>query len=272
MAEVEVAGLKLGNGPLFVIAGPCVIESKDLSVQIASEMKRVCGKLALPFVFKASFDKANRTSIKSFRGPGLEKGLEILAHVKEAAGVPILTDIHEPQQAAPVAEVADIIQVPAFLVRQTDLVVAAAGTGRAVNLKKAQFLAPWDMKPAIEKAESTGNTKIILTERGSSFGYNNLVVDMRAIPLMKALGYPVAIDATHGVQKPGGLGDKTGGDRDMVATIARAAVAAGADGVFLEVHPEPDRAKSDAANSLALSDAEDLLVSLKRIHAALESR
>jgi len=269
VAKVNAGMLTLGGGPLFVIAGPCVIESKSMCIEIASAMKAACGELGLPYVFKASFDKANRTSLSSFRGPGLHKGLDILAAVKGKVGVPVLTDIHEPSQAAPVAGIADVIQIPAFLCRQTDLVIAAAETRKAVNVKKAQFLAPWDMKPVIEKVQSTGNKNLILTERGSSFGYNTLVVDMRSIPLMKAFGYPVTIDGTHSVQKPGGLGTATGGDRGMVPTIVKAAVAAGADGVFLEVHPDPDKAKSDAANSLALSDAPELLASLKRIHEAL---
>jgi len=269
--KVEVGGMALG-GRLFVIAGPCVIESRELCIDIAAAMKRTCDRLRLPFIFKASFDKANRTSIRSFRGPGLDKGLKVLADVKKAVGVAILTDIHEAAQAVPAAEVADVLQIPAFLCRQTDLLVAAGATGRAVNVKKAQFLAPWDMAAAVEKIESTGNRNIILTERGSSFGYNALVVDMRSIPLMRATGYPVVIDATHSVQKPGGLGYATGGDRDMVPAIARAAVAAGADGVFLEVHPHPDRAKSDAANTLPLRDAAALLSVLKDIRRTVTER
>ena len=271
MGEVRAGRLILGGGALFVIAGPCVIESLEMCMDVALAMKDACARLGLPYIFKASFDKANRTSIGSFRGPGLAKGMEILARVKKGVGVPIVTDIHDPSQAAPAAEVADMLQIPAFLCRQTDLIVAAAKTGRAVNIKKAQFLAPWDMKNAIEKAESTGNRNIILTERGSSFGYNTLVVDMRAIPIMKELGYPVVIDATHAVQRPGGLGNATGGDRGMVSTIARAAVAAGADGVFLEIHPDPDRARSDAANSIAPGDAAGLLETLKSIKEALSA-
>jgi len=271
VGEVRAGRLILGGGALFVIAGPCVIESLEMCMDVALAMKDACARLGLPYIFKASFDKANRTSIGSFRGPGLAKGMEILARVKKGVGVPIVTDIHDPSQAAPAAEVADMLQIPAFLCRQTDLIVAAAKTGRAVNIKKAQFLAPWDMKNAIEKAESTGNRNIILTERGSSFGYNTLVVDMRAIPIMKELGYPVVIDATHAVQRPGGLGNATGGDRGMVSTIARAAVAAGADGVFLEIHPDPDRAKSDAANSIAPGDAARLVETLKSIKEALSA-
>jgi len=268
VAGIKVGKLTLGDGVLFVIGGPCVIEGAGMCLDIATAMKAACEALELPYIFKASFDKANRTSLGSFRGPGLEEGLKVLAQVKKAVGVPVLTDVHEVAQAARAAEVADVLQIPAFLCRQTDLVLAAARTGKAINIKKGQFLAPWDVKPIIEKVESTGNRNIILSERGSSFGYNTLVVDVRAIPIMKSTGYPVVIDATHGVQRPGGLGTATGGDRDMVPTIAKAAVAAGADGVFLEVHREPDRAKSDAANSLALAEAAGLLATLKAIKAA----
>jgi len=262
-----VGNLILGES-LFVIAGPCVIEDGRMCLDIALEMKKICGKLGLPYIFKASFDKANRTSIQSFRGPGLEKGMKILADVKKNAGVPVLTDIHEPAQAKPVAEVADVLQIPAFLCRQTDLVLAAAATGRPINIKKGQFLAPWDIRCVLEKVASTGNTNVILTERGSSFGYNMLVVDMRSIPIMKSFGFPVAIDGTHSVQQPGGLGHATGGDRTMVPTICKAAVAAGADGVFLEVHSKPEHAKSDAANSLPLADMAGLLGRLKLIKEA----
>jgi 2-dehydro-3-deoxyphosphooctonate aldolase (KDO 8-P synthase) len=267
LASVKVGKLTLGRR-LFVIAGPCVIESPRMCLEIAARVAEACCALDLPYIFKASFDKANRTSISSFRGPGLERGLDVLARVKKTVGVPILTDIHEPSQAAPVAEVADVLQIPAFLCRQTDLILAAARTGRAVNIKKGQFLAPWDVRPIIEKVTSAGNRNIILTERGSSFGYNALVVDMRSIPLLRASGFPVVIDATHAVQQPGGLGNATGGDRSMVPIIAAAAVAAGADGVFLEVHGDPARAKSDAANSLALTDVPALLKRLKAIHKA----
>jgi 2-dehydro-3-deoxyphosphooctonate aldolase (KDO 8-P synthase) len=264
---IKAANVSLGDG-FFVIAGPCVIESRDMCLRIAHELKAVCSKLGVPYVFKASFDKANRTSVKSYRGPGLEEGLNVLAAVKKAEDVPILTDIHDPQQAAAVAEVADILQIPAFLCRQTDLVLAAAATGKAVNIKKGQFLAPWDVKSIVEKVESTGNRSIILTERGSSFGYNALVVDMRSIPVMKEFGYPVVIDGTHSVQQPGGLGNATGGDRRMVPTICKAAVAAGADGVFLEVHEDPQKAKSDAANTLPLNEVGALLATLKRVSEA----
>lgn len=268
MANVKVGLEMLGQENLFVIAGPCVIESLDMCLDIARRMKAACHELGLPYIFKASFDKANRTSISSFRGPGLKEGLEILAVVRDKASVPVLTDIHEPSQAEPAAEVADVLQIPAFLARQTDLVLAAAATGRPLNIKKAQFMAPWDMQAVVEKAVSGGSVGVILSERGSSFGYNTLVVDMRSIPIMRSLGCPVAIDATHGVQKPGGLGTSSGGDREMVPTIAKAAVAAGADGVFLEVHPDPQSARSDAANSLRVDEAPPLLRTLKRIREA----
>ncbi len=269
MTLIYGADAHRGRDSLFVIAGPCVIESAELCIEIATVLKASCADLGLPYTFKASFDKANRTSISSFRGPGLEKGLEILARVKEDVGVNILTDIHLPAQAAPAAEVADILQIPAFLCRQTDLLTAAGATGRTVNIKKGQFLAPWDVKPIIEKVESTGNKRILLTERGSCFGYNALVVDMRSIAIMKSLGYPVVIDGTHSVQKPGGLGTSTGGDRDMAPVILAAAVAAGADGIFFEVHPRPDEARSDAPNTLGLGDAPALLARLKAVRNAV---
>lgn len=238
---------------LFLIAGPCVIESEEMVITIAEKLKQVTDKLGIEYYFKASFDKANRTSIDSYRGPGIEDGVRILKKVKEDIGVKICTDIHEAWQADKAAEVADIIQIPAFLCRQTDLLTAAGNTGRIVNIKKAQFLAPWDMKNAVKKVESTGNHNIMLCERGSSFGYNNLVVDMTSIPEMQKFGYPVVFDATHSVQKPGGNGTSTGGNREYVPCLAKAAVAAGADGIFMEVHPDPDRAKSDGANSLELN-------------------
>lgn len=249
----------------FLIGGPCVIENEEMVFQIAQKLKTVTDKLGIGYYFKASFDKANRTSIDSFRGPGIEEGIEILKRVKHQVGVKICTDIHEPWQAERAAEAADIIQIPAFLCRQTDLLLAAGRTGRIVNIKKAQFLAPWDMKNAVAKVESTGNKSIMLCERGSSFGYNNLVVDMTSIPEMKKFGYPVVFDATHSVQKPGGNGKSTGGNREYVPYLAKAAVAAGADGVFMEVHPEPERALSDGANSLRLEDVEGLLKRLLAI-------
>lgn len=251
---------------MFLIGGPCVIESEELIFEIAKSLKKVCCELNIDYYFKASFDKANRTSVDSYRGPGLETGIELLKKVKNELNVKICTDIHESWQAKPVAEVADIIQIPAFLCRQTDLLVAAGKTGKIVNIKKAQFLAPWDMKNVVKKVESTGNKNIMLCERGTSFGYNNLVVDMTSIPEMKKFGYPVVFDATHSVQKPGGRGDSSGGNREYIPYLAKAAIAAGADGVFMEIHPNPDKALSDGANSLPLDSAERIigeLVTLK---------
>ncbi|SFN01138.1 3-deoxy-8-phosphooctulonate synthase [Thermodesulforhabdus norvegica] len=255
-------------GP-FVIAGPCVMESYELMYETASYIKNLCDRLGLTFVFKSSYDKANRTSIRSFRGPGLQKGLAWLERLKAELKVFTLTDVHSPEEARAAASVVDVLQIPAFLCRQTDLITAAASTGRIINVKKGQFLAPWDMKNVIEKIRSRENEKIILTERGSCFGYNNLVVDMRSITIMKALGFPVVIDATHSVQRPGGLGSCSGGERDFVPVIARAAVAAGADGVFLEVHPKPDEALCDGPNSWYLNRLEGLLKNLKAIYHAV---
>ena len=267
-----------GTGPLAVMAGLNVLEDVGLALEVGTELKRICAALGLPYVFKASFDKANRSSIKSYRGPGLEVGLKILASVKAKLGVPIVTDLHEVAQAEPVAEVADILQLPAFLVRQTDLVIAtaeaAAKHGALIQAKKAQFMAPWDAKNIISKiGEAAPNVGVILCERGVSFGYNNLIVDMLAIPEMKKLGVPVTIDATHAVQLPGAdprtAGASTGGRRDGVAIIAKSAIAAGADGVFLEFHTDPDKALCDAPSCLALSGAEELLTTLKALHEAV---
>ncbi|MES9995272.1 3-deoxy-8-phosphooctulonate synthase [Desulfovibrio aminophilus] len=251
-------------GP-FVIAGPCVLEAPEMVLSVARELAGISGRLGLPVVFKSSFDKANRTSLDSFRGPGLEEGLKLLARVKVETGLPVLTDIHLPEQAAPVAEVADVLQIPAFLCRQTDLLTAAARTGRIVNVKKGQFLAPWDMQNAVGKLRGSGCDAIWLTERGASFGYNNLVVDMRSIPLMGGFGVPVVFDATHSVQLPGGQGNSSGGQREFVPVLAKAAVAAGARGVFMEVHPDPDRALCDGPNSLSLNQLEPLLKRLQAI-------
>lgn len=250
---------------LFLISGPCVIESEDMVMDIAGTLKAITDELGLEYYFKASYDKANRTSVESFRGPGIDEGLRILEKVKRELGVKICTDIHEPWQAEKAAEAADIIQIPAFLCRQTDLLLAAGKTGKIVNIKKAQFLAPWDMGNAIKKVESTGNKNIMLCERGSSFGYNNLVVDMTSIPEMKKFGYPVVFDATHSVQKPGGNGTSTGGNREYVPCLAKAAIAAGADGLFMEVHPDPDKALSDGENSMRLSDVKGLLEQLIKL-------
>jgi 2-dehydro-3-deoxyphosphooctonate aldolase (KDO 8-P synthase) len=245
--------------PLLFIAGPCVIESHDVTLQIAETLAQHAVDFGIPLVFKASFDKANRTAGSSFRGPGLRDGLKTLAAVRERTGVPLTTDIHEEHQIGPVAEVVDLIQVPAFLARQTDLVQAAARTGRAVNVKKGQFMAPWDMKHVVAKVREAGNDNLLLTERGTTFGYGLLVNDMRSIPWMQDQGCPVIFDATHSVQMPGGLGSRTGGDRRMVPYLARAAVAAGCDGIFLETHPRPDEAKSDGPNMLALADFPDFV-------------
>lgn len=251
--------MKFKQGNLFLISGPCVIESLDMCLYIADELKSTCEKLGIQFVFKASFDKANRTSVSSFRGPGLEEGLRVLETVKNSIGVPVLTDIHESSQAVPVAEVVDIIQIPAFLCRQTDLLVAAGQTGKPVNIKKGQFVSPHAMKSAMDKVKTTGNHAITLTERGSSFGYGDLIVDMRSIRIMKDLGCPVIFDGTHSVQKPSALGDRSGGECEMVPTLCRSALAAGADGLFLETHPDPVHAKSDGPNSIRLSDLPALL-------------
>ncbi|MBX7106118.1 MAG: 3-deoxy-8-phosphooctulonate synthase [Gemmataceae bacterium] len=270
MNAVPVGSYLCGEGqPLLVFAGPCVIESHDFTLDIAGRLKAIADELKLPLVFKASFDKANRTSGKSFRGPGMEAGLKTLAAVKRATGLPVVTDVHEPQQCAAVAEVVDVLQIPAFLARQTDLILAAAATGRVINVKKGQFMAPWAMKEVIAKCREAGNDKVLLTERGTTFGYGMLVNDMRAIPWMRELGAPVVFDATHSVQMPGSLGDRTGGDRKMVPTLAYAAVAAGCDALFLETHPEPEKALSDGPNSLPLSEFPDVIRRCLRIRAAL---
>jgi len=266
-----VGPYRCGRGqPLLVIAGPCVIEDEALTLSIAGRLKQIAAELAVPLVFKASFDKANRTSMDSFRGPGLQRGLEILRRVKEATGLPITTDIHQPPQAAPAAQVCDLLQIPAFLARQTDLLKAAAETGRAVHVKKGQFLSPWDMQHVIGKLAAAGCRHIIACERGTFFGYGRLVNDMRAIPQMQALGTPVIFDATHSVQEPGGLGAATGGDRAMVEPLARAAVAVGADGLFFETHPNPDAALSDGPNMVPLDQFAGLLRRLLAIRHTVE--
>jgi len=252
-----------------LIAGPCVIENEEMVLEIAKKVKSITDELNIEYVFKASFDKANRTSINSYRGPGINEGLRILRRIKEEFGLRVTTDIHEPYQAPPVAEVADILQIPAFLCRQTDLLVAAAKTGKEINVKKAQFLAPWDMKNVVKKLEETGNKSINLTERGTNFGYNNLVVDMTSIVEMKKFGYPVIFDATHSVQKPGGKGDATGGNREYIEHLAKAAIAVGADGLFMETHPDPNNAMSDGANMIFLKDLKNILLSLLEIYHAV---
>jgi 2-dehydro-3-deoxyphosphooctonate aldolase (KDO 8-P synthase) len=269
---IALGRLRLGGGgPLFLIAGPCVIESPTHPGKVAARLKEITGELGIPFVFKASFDKANRSSGASYRGLGMERGLEILAGVKAKHGVPILTDVHEITQVEAVAAVADVLQIPAFLCRQTDLVLEAARTGRVVNVKKGQFMAPWDMKTVMEKAASTGNRRLIVTERGASFGYNNLVVDMRSFPTLRSFGHPVVFDITHSVQRPGGLGDRSGGEAHFIDTLGPAGVAAGVDGVFMEVHENPARALSDGPNAYTLSKLPKLLARLQRVHAAVRA-
>jgi 2-dehydro-3-deoxyphosphooctonate aldolase (KDO 8-P synthase) len=264
--KVKVADFLIGNGELVMIAGPCVIEDAALTLEIARALKEIAGQMDLPLIFKASYDKANRTSITSYRGPGLTAGLEILARVKEEVGLPVLSDVHQVSEVAPAAAVLDVLQIPAFLCRQTDLVVAAARTGKPVNIKKGQFLAPWDMKAVVEKAWSTGNRRIFLTERGASLGYNNLVVDFRSLPLMRGLGCPVILDVTHSVQLPGGQGICSGGQREFIPHLARAGVAVGVDGLFMEVHPDPEKARCDGPNSLPLIEVLPLWRDLKKLH------
>ncbi|MCX6380239.1 MAG: 3-deoxy-8-phosphooctulonate synthase [Armatimonadetes bacterium] len=261
MPVVSVGSYQIGSptAPLTLIAGPCVIESLDLCRQIAQETLALTRRLGIQYIFKASFDKANRTSSGSFRGQGMAQGLEVLNTIKQEFGIPVLTDVHDASQCAAVAEVCDVLQIPAFLCRQTDLLLAAGETGRAVNVKKGQFLAPWDVSNIVKKVESTGNTSILLTERGVSFGYNTLVVDMTSLPIMRSLGYPVVFDGTHSVQKPGGAGTTSGGAREMIPYLTRGAVAVGLDALFLEVHPEPEQGLSDSATMLRLSDLPALL-------------
>ena len=253
-----------------LIAGPCVIESEEMVLSIAKQMKDITDKFGIPYTFKASFDKANRTSISGFRGPGIEEGLRILQKVKDTYGLPICTDIHEPWQAKKAAEVCDILQIPAFLCRQTDLLVAAAKTGKCINIKKAQFLAPWAMKNCVDKVRQSGNDNVMLCERGTAFGYNTLVVDMTGLRVMKDMGVPVIFDATHSVQKPGGNGTSTGGNRQYVEYLAKAAVAVGVDGLFMETHPDPDNAKSDGPNMVPLGEMEELLKKLQKVYQAVQ--
>jgi len=267
MKTVKVdKGVSFGNGLLTFIAGPCVIESREMALDLAKRLTALARKLKVGYIFKASFDKANRTSVDSFRGPGIEKGLEILAEIRAKYDVPVITDIHEPWQCKVAAEVCDVLQIPAFLARQTDLVVAAGETGAVINVKKGQFMAPEDMAQVIRKIESTGNKRIVLCERGSSFGYRNLVADMRSLLIMRELGYPVVMDATHSVQRPGGLGTGSGGDGKYAPALARAAVATGVDGVFMETHMNPKVALSDAANAIKFSEVEALWKKLIKIN------
>ncbi len=269
MREIKVGNVIFGKDNLGIIAGPCVIENRDHSLEMSYAIKEVSEDVGIPIIFKSSFDKANRTSIKSFRGPGIQEGMRILSDVKTETGLKVLTDIHSPDQAGLVSDVVDIIQIPAFLSRQTDLLIAAAKTGKPINIKKGQFLAPWDVEHIVKKMEESGSQNILLTDRGTQFGYNNLVADMRAIPLMKQFGYPVIFDATHSAQLPGGSGGHSSGMRDMIPTLARAAVAAGCNGVFMEVHNNVDKAKSDAATQWPLDKLAPLLIELKKIHNSL---
>jgi len=267
----DLGPVRVGGSALCVIAGPCVIEGLDTCIQVGAAVQALCAELGFGYVFKASFDKANRTSVTSFRGPGLKAGVEMLAEVRERLGVPVLTDFHEVYQAAPAAEVVDILQVPAFLARQTDLLVAAAKTGKPVNVKKAQFMAPWDMKHVVGKLKESGCDRILLTERGVTFGYNTLVVDFRSLPQMRALGHPVCYDVTHSLQQPSGQGGQSGATREFAPHLARAAVAVGVDALFIEVHPDPEHARSDAAAQLSIPAAADLLRQVARMRKAVDA-
>jgi 2-dehydro-3-deoxyphosphooctonate aldolase (KDO 8-P synthase) len=269
--EFEIGPVRIGEGKLFLIAGPCVIESEAHVRKMADAIQRITSDLNIPYIFKASYDKANRTSVKSFRGPGLKEGVAILRRLAESTGLPVLTDIHEPSHCEPVAEGVDVLQIPAFLCRQTDLLVAAAKTGRAVNVKKGQFVAPWDMKHAVEKITESGNSRVFLTERGTTFGYNNLVVDMRSLAIMRNFA-PVVFDGTHSVQTPSAANGVSGGQPEFIPLLARAAVAAGIDGVFLEVHDNPAEAKSDGANSLDLKNLKGVLETLLAVNAAVSRK
>ena len=272
MHHIRVADFEIGNDlPLVLFAGPCVIEGEDFTLQVAEQMRDIAAHVGVPLVFKSSFDKANRTSVDGFRGPGLDEGLRILQRVKDEVGVPVITDVHTSEQVAAVAQVADILQTPAFLCRQTDFITAVAQAGKPVNIKKGQFLAPWDMPHVLEKAKSTGNDAIMLCDRGTSFGYNNLVSDFRSLMVMAQTGAPVVYDVTHSVQQPGGLGGATGGNREYVPGLSRAAVAMGVAALFMEVHPNPDQAKSDGPNSVALADLEEMLQVLKGLDDLVKS-
>ncbi len=269
---VKTGSIRIGDGePFLLIAGPCVIESEKQAMYHAEELSKITSRLNMPFIYKSSYDKANRTSIDSFRGPGLLKGLAILKKIKDKLGLPILSDVHCSKDIEEVADVLDVIQIPAFLCRQTDLLLAAAKTGKPVNIKKGQFMAPWDIKHAVDKVEKAGNREILITERGSSFGYNNLVSDMRSLPIMRRLGYPVIYDATHSAQLPGGKGSSSGGDREFVSYLSRAAIATGVDGIFIETHQDPDKALSDGSNMLNIRHLSNLLEQLIRIREAIKT-
>jgi len=271
-AGFRIGDVKIGGGgPLFVIAGPCVIESRDICMRVAAEVSELAAGMGVPYIFKSSYDKANRSSAGSFRGPGLDEGLRILEDVRSECGVPVLTDVHSTAEAASAGEVVDALQIPAFLCRQTDLLVAAARTGRPVNIKKGQFMAPWEMRGAIDKVRSADHEDVMVTERGSCFGYNNLVVDFRSVPLMQKLGVPVVFDGTHSVQRPGALGNASGGDRELAPYLIRAGVAAGADGIFVEVHPDPEQALCDGPNALAVSSLKGILATALAVRRAVSS-
>lgn len=262
--KVHVGSQRIGGGgPLLIIAGPCVLESEEVALETATSLKDICSRLGLPLVFKSSYDKANRTSVRSFRGPGMDKGLRMLSDIKSGLGLPVISDVHSAAEAAPAAEVLDALQIPAFLCRQTDLIAGAARTGKPVNIKKGQFLAPWDVMNIIEKFLASGGTELMLTERGTSFGYNNLVVDFRGLPIMRSFGYPVIFDVTHSLQLPGGEGTSSGGQREFAAPLLRAAASVGVDGIFMEVHPDPDRALCDGPNMIALEEVEGMLKAAK---------
>jgi len=271
--EIKIADTKLGgNNPLFIIAGPCVIENADVVFHTAETLKEICSTIGFPLLFKSSYDKANRTSLSSFRGPGLEKGLKILSDVRSRFDIPVISDIHTIEEVKPASEVLDALQIPAFLCRQTALLLAASNTGKPVNVKKGQFLAPWDVKNIIDKFISTGNQNIFITERGTSFGYNNLVVDFRGLPIMRSFGYPIIFDVTHSLQLPGGMGKSSGGQREFAESLARAAVAVGVDGLFMEVHPEPDKALCDGPNMIKLDEVKTLLNVVKAINALVKDK
>lgn len=265
--EIRIADIRVGDSnPPLIIAGPCVIENEDITFHTATRLKEICAALGLPFIFKSSYDKANRSSLASYRGIGLSKGLRILSEIKSRLNIPVISDIHSLEEIKSAAEVLDMLQLPAFLCRQTDLILAASNTGKPVNIKKGQFLAPWDVKNIIDKFISTGNQNLLITERGSSFGYNNLVVDFRGLPIMRGFGYPVIFDVTHSLQLPGGKGTSSGGQREFTGPFARAAVAVGVDGLFMEVHPDPDKAPCDGPNMIKLDDVEKLLTDVKAIY------
>ena len=272
MNEVNVGEIRIGRGkPLGLIAGPSVIENEEIAFGTAARLKEICDAMGIPFIFKSSYDKANRTSFSSYRGPGIDQGLRILSDIKGKFRVPVLSDVHSADEVKPAAEVLDVLQIPAFLCRQTDLILSASRTGRPVNIKKGQFLSPWEVKNIIEKFVSTGNQNLLITERGTSFGYNNLVVDFRGIPLIRSFGYPVIFDVTHSLQLPGGEGNHSGGQREYAAPLARASVAAGVDGLFIEVHPNPGHALSDASTMIPLHEIEGLLQQVRTIHETVKS-